>query len=101
MKTTKHLFYAGLMALLLGLMTLGAAPIEAQTGKHDLTRRTWSDGFSSYTVRRGTGGLLLFEGGSLYEGGYAFALKPEGGDFYRLQPAPPVQLYLLLPQDFQ
>ena len=88
MKTTKHLFYAGLMALLLGLMTLGAAPIEAQTGKHDLTRRTWSDGFTAYTVRRGTGGLLLFEGGSLYEGGYAFALKPEGGDFYRLQPAP-------------
>ena len=88
MKTTKHLFYAGLMALLLGLMTLGAAPIEAQTGKHDLTRRTWSDGFTAYTVRRSTGGLLLFEGGSLYEGGYAFALKPEGGDFYRLQPAP-------------
>lgn len=88
MKTTKHLFYAGLIALLFGLMTLGAAPIEAQTGKHDLTRRTWSDGFTAYTVRRGTGGLLLFEGGSLYEGGYAFALKPEGGDFYRLQPAP-------------
>ena len=51
MKTTKHLFYAGLIALLFGLMTLGAAPIEAQTGKHDLTRRTWSDGFTAYTVR--------------------------------------------------
>ena len=87
MKTIKYLSVC-LTALLFGLMGMNATPIGAQTGKHDLTRRTWSDGFSSYTVRRGTGGLLLFEGGSLYEGGYAFALKPEGGDFYRLQPAP-------------
>ena len=87
MKTIKYLSVC-LTALLVGLMSMNATPIGAQTGKHDLTRRTWSDGFSSYTVRRGAGGLLIFEGGTLHEGGATFALKPEGGDFYRLQPAP-------------
>lgn len=87
MKTTKFLSVC-LTALLVGLMSMNATPIGAQTGKHDLTRRTWSDGYVAYTVRRTTGGLLLFESHSLYEGEQSFALKPEGGDFYRLQTAP-------------
>ena len=63
----------------------GSAPKSQKT---DLTQHTWSNGFESYDAKRGADGMLLFKGGTLHEGGYSFALKPEGGEFYRLQPYP-------------
>lgn len=84
MKTIKYLSVC-LTALLVGLMSMNVTPIGAQTGKHDLTKHTWTDGLVEFTVRRGSGGVLIFEGQTLDGDSYSFELKPEGGDFYRLQ----------------
>lgn len=40
----------------------------------------WTDGFAFFAFTRAESGRLVFEGGTLHEGGYGFALVPAAGD---------------------